>query len=70
MYIDAEMNAERMDQVRNLYERVVHLNLSTKKMQGFLKRYLRFEKDQQSEDGQEHVKQLAREYIALKTSAN
>jgi rRNA biogenesis protein RRP5 len=68
MYIEAEKNAKRMEQVRNLYERVVNLNLSTKKMQSFLKRYLKFEKEQDSEEGQEHVKQLARDYIAMKTS--
>jgi rRNA biogenesis protein RRP5 len=70
MYIDTELASKRYDQVRQLYERVVTLNLSTKKMQSYLKRYLKFEKEYGTEEGQENVKQLARDYIARKTHKN
>jgi rRNA biogenesis protein RRP5 len=69
MYIDAEMNARRHEQVGHIYDRVVNLNLSTKKMKSFLQRYLKFEKEHGTPEGVERVKQIARDYIAMKTNA-
>lgn len=68
MFIDAELNASRIDQVRSLFTRVVALKLSTKKMKNFLQRFLKFEQKHGSEENQEHVKQLARDYISAKTN--
>jgi hypothetical protein len=68
MFLDAEMNAKRYDEVRNIFERCVNLKLSTKKMKQFLQRYLKFEKDFGDEKTQEHVKKVAKEYIEMKTN--
>ena len=46
-----------------LYERIVHLKWSSKKMKHFLKRYLTFERQHGDEATAEHVKDLARAYV-------
>jgi rRNA biogenesis protein RRP5 len=51
---------------RHLFERVVSLNLSSKKMKFFFKRYLDFEKTYGTDATVEHVKQRAREYVESK----
>lgn len=66
MFIDFEMGAERYDEVRNIFERLVHLKLSTKKMKSFLQRYLKFEKDHGDLTTQTHVKKIAEKYIQTK----
>lgn len=66
MFIDMELSVKRYNEVRNLFERVVNTKLSTKKMKKFLQRYLKFEKEYGTEDGQEHVKEIARKYIEMK----
>jgi rRNA biogenesis protein RRP5 len=68
MFIDAEMAAKRNEEVGRIYDRVVNLNLSTKKMKSFLQRFLKFEKEHGTPEGVERVKQIARDYIAMKTS--
>ncbi|KAL0484093.1 RRP5 [Acrasis kona] len=67
-FIDAEMSAKRFDEVTQLFTRIVNLNLSTKKMKSFLQRYLKFEREHGTPEGVERVKQVARDYIALKTN--
>lgn len=52
--------------IRALFERVTSLNLSSKKMKFFFKKYLEFEKTEGDEDTVEHVKQAARAYIESK----
>lgn len=50
--------------VRRLFDRVISLNLSSKKVKHFFKRYLQFEKSVGSDEGVERVKQKARDFIA------
>ncbi len=48
---------------RRVFERVIHLKLSTKKMKFFFKRYLDFEKACGNDQGVEHVKQAAIAFV-------
>jgi rRNA biogenesis protein RRP5 len=54
---------ENIDHVRRLFERIVHLRMSSKKAKYFFKRFLDFEKAHGTEEGVEHVKELARTYV-------
>jgi len=49
--------------IRTLFERLIHMKWSSKKMRYFFKRYLEFEKEHGDEEAIEHVKQKAREYV-------
>ena len=68
VYLDQEIQRGGGDVavVRRLFERVIALNLSSKKMKFFFKRYLDFEKKHGTEAGVQHVKDAARAYIAKK----
>lgn len=66
LFIDAELQAGRIEQTRNLFARVCALKLSTKKMKSFLQRFLKFEQQHGTEKTQEHVKDLARQYITCR----
>ena len=52
---------------RDIYERAIHLKLSTKKMKFMFKRYLEFERKHGSGSTVESVKQKARAYVELRT---
>lgn len=54
---------QNVDYCRRLFERVVHLKLSSKKAKFFFKRYLDFEKKHGSPEGAAHVKDLVRSYV-------
>ncbi len=54
------------DKVRELYERAVTLNLSTKKMKFMLKRYLKFEQEHGNEERVEKIKEKAMAYVMSK----
>lgn len=49
--------------LRRLFERVVHMKLSSKKAKFFFKRYLEFEKAFGTNSTVAHVKDLARQYV-------
>jgi rRNA biogenesis protein RRP5 len=49
--------------LRRLFERVVHMRLSSKKAKYFFKRFLEFEKNFGTDSTVEHVKELARQYV-------
>ena len=53
-------------QVRALFDRVTALNLSSKKMKYFFKRYLDYEKTEGDDEKVEYVKERARDYIQSK----
>ena len=55
---------------RHLFERVIHLSLSAKKMKFFFKRYLDFEKKCGTEAEVAEVKRKAVEYVESKMSAD
>lgn len=48
---------------RNLLERAIHLNLSSKKIKSFFKKYLEFEKEHGNDETVEHVKNAALKYV-------
>ncbi|EDQ93026.1 uncharacterized protein MONBRDRAFT_22367 [Monosiga brevicollis MX1] len=68
IWIDQELRIDDEDAIRALFERVVTLRLSTKKMKHFFKRFLEFEKEQDNADGIERVKNLARAYVEEKAA--
>ena len=63
VYIDQEIKHGKVDTVRNLFERTIHLNLKPKKMRFFFKRYVAFESDHGAPEKVEYVKQRALEFI-------
>lgn len=68
VYLDMETHEpiQSVDHVRNIFERVITLNLSSKKMKNFFKRFLQFEKQHGTEKSVAHVKQKAQEYVESK----
>ena len=55
---------------RQLYERVIQLKVSVKKMKFFFKKYLEFEQRHGTESSVESVKRKAVEYVESKTDAS
>lgn len=68
IYLDQEQRIGDLTTIRSLYERVISLNVSSKKMKFLFKRFLEFEKENGNEQRVEHVKEKAREYVALKAA--
>ena len=68
VYIDQEikLNESNGRRVRQLFERMITLKLSSKKMQFVFKKYLIYETDKGTMKKQERVKSLAREWVARK----
>ena len=66
MYLDQEirLNTEKGDlkRVRRLFDRVISMKFSSKKMKFIFKKYLQFEQLNGTEDGEENVKKMAREW--------
>ncbi|GLD96224.1 hypothetical protein PINS_up004902 [Pythium insidiosum] len=54
---------ESVAHVRALFERVVAMEFSAKKMKFLFKKYLAFEQERGDDDSVEHVKQLAKSYV-------
>jgi len=69
VYADMEIkHGNSTDATRRIYERMSTLKLSSKKMKGVLKRWLSFEQEHGSTAQQEHVRQIARDYVAAMTA--
>ncbi|XP_071503484.1 LOW QUALITY PROTEIN: protein RRP5 homolog [Diadema antillarum] len=68
IYLDMTIRQGDVEPCRHLFERVIHLNLSAKKIKFFFKRYLDFEKKYGSETSMNAVKQKAVEYVESKTA--
>eukprot|EP00002_Diphylleia_rotans_P029609 TRINITY_DN6038_c0_g1_i1.p1 TRINITY_DN6038_c0_g1~~TRINITY_DN6038_c0_g1_i1.p1 ORF type:complete len:1954 (+),score=468.69 TRINITY_DN6038_c0_g1_i1:60-5921(+) len=66
VFLDMEVKAGNQDLTRSLFERVTSLNLSSKKMKFFFKRYLEWEKEIGNDACIEHVKEKARKYVESK----
>eukprot|EP01001_Neometanema_parovale_P005990 NODE_2380_length_1434_cov_148.459191_g2263_i0.p1 GENE.NODE_2380_length_1434_cov_148.459191_g2263_i0~~NODE_2380_length_1434_cov_148.459191_g2263_i0.p1 ORF type:complete len:375 (-),score=89.85 NODE_2380_length_1434_cov_148.459191_g2263_i0:108-1232(-) len=71
VYLDMELHVLRrglhnMKNIRHIFERVTTLNLSPKKMQGFLTRYMAFEKEYGTEKTQAAVQEKAVAYVEQK----
>jgi len=67
IYLDLEIKAGQQDIIKHLFERVISLNLSAKKMNSLFKKYLLYEKKYGTPESIEHVKQKAREYVESKS---
>eukprot|EP00850_Spirogloea_muscicola_P003615 SM000014S00403 [mRNA] locus=s14:1118681:1131628:- [translate_table: standard] len=69
IYLDQEIKKGDEVVVRGLFERVICLNLSPKKMKFFFKKYLDYEKAQGGEERAEQVKAKAMAYVESKFGA-
>lgn len=63
MYIDQEIRSGDSASTRNVFERMIHLDLPAKKMRFFFKRYLEYESEHGSEERVAYVKRRAMEYV-------
>uniref|UniRef100_A0A8C5RPM7 Programmed cell death 11 n=1 Tax=Laticauda laticaudata TaxID=8630 RepID=A0A8C5RPM7_LATLA len=68
VYIDVLIKHGSQKEVRDIFERVIHLNLTAKKMKFFFKRYLEFEKKYGTMETIQAVKAAALEYVKSKNS--
>ncbi|XP_072042808.1 LOW QUALITY PROTEIN: protein RRP5 homolog [Amphiura filiformis] len=68
VYLDMMIKSGDIEATRHVFERVIHLTLSAKKMKFFFKRYLDFEKKYGTESTVDSVKQKAVEYVESKTA--
>ena len=64
VYLDQEISTNNLDSARRLFNRVITLKLSSKKMKSMFKKYLRFEAEHGDAAGVARVKELAEEYVA------
>jgi len=67
IYLDMELKTGDAVAIRKLFEVVTSLNISSKKMKYFLKRYMTFEKEFGDATTRAHVKQKAQDYMTSKT---
>ncbi|KAF4037160.1 Suppressor of forked protein (Suf) [Phytophthora infestans] len=64
VYLDKEIKFGNVALVRALFERLLAMEFSAKKMKFLFKKYLQFEQDQGDDEHVEHVKQLAKDFVA------
>lgn len=60
---DHPTHKETIEYTQRLYERIVHMKLSSKKAKYFFKRYLQFEKTHGNDSTITHVKELVKNYV-------
>ncbi|XP_013924129.1 PREDICTED: protein RRP5 homolog isoform X1 [Thamnophis sirtalis] len=68
VYIDVMIKHGSQKEVRDIFERVIHLNLTAKKMKFFFKRYLEYEKKYGTVETIQAVKAAALEYVESKNN--
>ncbi|XP_048361288.1 protein RRP5 homolog isoform X2 [Sphaerodactylus townsendi] len=68
IYIDMVIKHGSQKDVRDVFERVIHLSLAPKKMKFFFKRYLEYEKKYGTAETIQAVKAAALEYVESKNS--
>ncbi|XP_006880025.1 PREDICTED: protein RRP5 homolog [Elephantulus edwardii] len=68
VYIDMIIKHGSQKEVRDIFERVIHLSLAPKRMKFFFKRYLDYEKQHGTEKDVQAVKAKALEYVEAKNS--
>ncbi|XP_061054513.1 protein RRP5 homolog isoform X2 [Eubalaena glacialis] len=68
VYIDMIIKRGSQKEVRDIFERVIHLSLAPKRMKFFFKRYLDYEKQHGTEKDVQAVKAKALEYVEAKSS--
>lgn len=65
VYLDKEVKfGTNVDLVRSLFERLIAMDFSAKKMKFLFKKYLQYEHEHGDDDSVEHVKQLAKNFVA------
>ncbi|XP_044173478.1 protein RRP5 homolog [Acropora millepora] len=70
VYLDMMIKQGDSEPVRQIFERVIHVNMSSKKMKLFFKRYLDFERKHGDALSIEKVKTKAMEYVESKAALN
>uniref|UniRef100_A0A8C3PJU4 Protein RRP5 homolog n=1 Tax=Calidris pygmaea TaxID=425635 RepID=A0A8C3PJU4_9CHAR len=68
IYMDIMIKQGSQKEVRDIFERVIHLSLAPKKMKFFFKRYLDYEKKFGTSESVLAVKRAALEYVETKSS--
>ncbi|OXB82387.1 UNVERIFIED_CONTAM: hypothetical protein H355_009312, partial [Colinus virginianus] len=68
VYMDIMIKQGSQKEIRDIFERVIHLNLAPKKMKFFFKRYLDYEKKYGTAETVMAVKTAALEYVEAKSS--
>nr|XP_020644591.1 protein RRP5 homolog isoform X2 [Pogona vitticeps] len=68
VYIDMMIKHGNQKEVRDIFERVIHLSLPAKKMKFFFKRYLDYEKKYGTAEAVQAVKAAALQYVESKSS--
>ncbi|XP_015722403.1 protein RRP5 homolog isoform X3 [Coturnix japonica] len=68
IYMDIMIKQGSQKEIRDIFERVIHLNLAPKKMKFFFKRYLDYEKKYGTTETVMAVKTAAMEYVEAKSS--
>ncbi|XP_069836334.1 protein RRP5 homolog [Dendropsophus ebraccatus] len=68
VYIDMMMKHGSQKEVRDIFERVIHLSLAPKRIKFFFKRYLEYEKKHGNEKTVQSVKEKALKYVEAKGS--
>ncbi|XP_063818026.1 protein RRP5 homolog [Pseudophryne corroboree] len=68
VYIDMMVKHGSQKEVRDIFERVIHLSMAAKKIKFFFKRYLEYEKKHGDERTIQAVKEKALEYVESKSS--
>ncbi|CAI5742333.1 unnamed protein product [Peronospora destructor] len=64
VYLDKEIKFGDVALVRALFERLLAMEFSAKKMKFLFKKYMQFEQDQGDDEHVEHVKHLAKDFVA------
>ncbi|CAF0850832.1 unnamed protein product [Brachionus calyciflorus] len=67
VYIDMLVKHQKLDDARQIFNRIVQLGLTVKRMKFIFKKYLDFEKQYGSEDQVEQVKEMADKYVEKNT---
>ena len=62
VYIDMLIKHERFDDARQIFNRIIQMCLTVKRMKFIFKKYIDFESTHGSEETVEHVKELAIKY--------
>ncbi|KAJ3367824.1 Protein RRP5 [Allomyces arbusculus] len=65
VYLDMEIKAREFDAARRLFDRIITLKFSAKKIKFFFKKYLEFEKKFGNEQRVAYVKQRAVQYVEM-----
>ncbi|NP_001122095.1 programmed cell death 11 L homeolog [Xenopus laevis] len=68
VYIDMMVKHGSQKEVRDIFERVIHLSLAAKKIKFFFKRYLEYEKKHGSTESVQAVKEKALQYVESQSS--